>query len=115
MLNQIFLPQLFKDALTSVVNSLAKDCAKFYEVRLFGSCVKGNFSSKSDLDFLIITRNTTLTREERSQFREVIADALEIYNLKSDVVFYTLFDYEHDSSNFTQSIHDNFLLLRGDD
>lgn len=81
-------------------------------MRLFGSCAKGSFSAGSDLDILILTEKKLIDMEKRGHIRELIDNALDKYNLDSDVVFYTIYDFEHDQSDFTKSIQDSFVLIK---
>lgn len=112
MINEIELPELYVEALNSIRVSLSKEKNLFSEVRLFGSCAKGSFSAGSDLDILILTKEKLTDREKRGYIRELIDDALDHYNLESDVVFYTVYDFEHDQSDFTKSIQDSFVLVK---
>lgn len=112
MMKKIELPELYVEALNSIRASLSKEKNLFSEVRLFGSCAKGNFSAGSDLDILILTEDKLTDREKRGYIRELIDNAISQYNLESDVVFYTVYDFEHDQSDFTKSIQDSFILIK---
>lgn len=115
MLQEILLPEMFVSALESVQRALECEKSEFVEVRLFGSCAKGTYSASSDIDLLILTKNKLEDRAQRSYFREIIDNALHPYGLESDVVFYTVYEFENDKSAFTKSIQNSFVIIKGEE
>lgn len=110
---EILLPERFVNALNDVRTALTTVSNEFTEVRLFGSCAKGNYSATSDLDILIITKKIIRSREQREYLRELVDDAIQKYYLEADVVFYTPDDYINDDSEFTANLRSSFLLMKG--
>lgn len=114
-MNELLLPERFVNALEDVKSTLKSEKKNFSEVRLFGSCANGKYVATSDVDILILTKNVLQSREKRGHFRELIDNALCNYQLNSDVVFYTVHDYDNDDSKFTKNLHLSYLLLKGEE
>lgn len=110
---ELLLPPIYVNALQDVQKALSKEKHSFIEVRLFGSCAKGTYAAGSDVDILIITKDKLRDRDRRFYYRELIDNALAPYGIESDVVFYTEDEFKNDKSDFTISIHESFIILKG--
>lgn len=88
----------FFRALQNQKSDLLKSIKKFYEenllaVALFGSSARGDLTTSSDIDLLIILRETPLSlRKRASEFLENVADELIIldYSFPISPIIFTL-------------------------
>lgn len=111
---QVFLPTQHYNALIAIKNALFEIRDEFYEVRVFGSCVRSSAMAVSDIDILILTESKLNDRVKRDSIRELVTTAAEDYGIEVDVVFYSLDSYYNDSSEFTLRLRkESKGLLRG--
>lgn len=113
MRSELLLPERYADAVAGIAAEMRSEMSSLYEMRLFGSCSKNSYNALSDIDILIITKETLTDRVYRAFLREKIDAVLEKYGLEADVVFYSLDSYLNDESAFTKNLRESVLLLEG--
>lgn len=90
-LKESYLPERF-------VNKIIKDCQCIFDksiedllyIVLFGSCARGNLDINSDVDLLVITKNT-VDKEIKIDLDHELDEEQE--GISTDVVFYDLETY----------------------
>lgn len=113
---QVSLPTRHYNAMIAIQDALSVIRNEFYEVRVFGSCVRSSANAVSDIDILVLTVAKLNDRVKREHIRELISEAAEPYGIEVDVVFYSLDSYLYDSSNFTLRLRaESKGLVRGTD
>lgn len=112
---EISLPPRHYHALQTIKEALLSLTDKFYEVRVFGSCIKESATATSDIDILVVTRTPLTDRVERSVIRDYVEEAAEAFNVDVDVVFYSLDAYHNNQSEFSKRVRkESKGLVRGD-
>ena len=100
------LPKRFVENIASVVNILVQEVGENLEqIVLFGSCARGNITTGSDIDLLLITKSLIDTHKERGSIRDMIDD----YNV--DLVFYSKDRFEESDSLFVKNIKKDMICL----
>lgn len=82
------------------------------EIRLFGSYAHGSHTARSDMDFLILTKEPLKNRILRSEVREAIDSIAQKQRMETDVVFYTFDLYQNDQSRFSRELRKNILVFK---
>ena len=90
----ISLPTKHYEALQALKEALSEFCDRYEQVRVFGSCVKGQATATSDVDILIITKEQLTDRVKREILCEYISEVTERFGVEADVVFYSEEDYK---------------------
>lgn len=112
---KVSLPVSYYNAMLSIKDALSTIRNEFYEVRVFGSCVRSSATAVSDIDILILTEEKLTDRVKRERIRERAAAAAEPFGVEVDVVFYSIDSYQKDSSEFTIRLRkESKGLLKGE-
>jgi len=108
-----YLNETEKEVVASFVKELKERLGEeILSIRLFGSRVRGDFSSDSDIDIFVLVKEKTPDVGERLD--EITADYIFDYDLPLSPVLYDLFEYQKNKelgSFFFENVEKEGVLL----
>lgn len=108
-ISELQLPQRFEGKLLKDLEYLrAYDNLEIEEIILFGSCARGTYKITSDIDILLITKES-ISRQVRGDIASELDEERD--GVRTDVVFYSRAIFEESNTLLTKQIKQDGIIL----
>lgn len=108
--NDLKIPKRFRDKIKIDLDKImGMKIEGLIEVRLFGSCARGEAKLGSDVDLLLLFNEEIPDRRSRGSLYCEVSE--EIEGVKTDLAFYTTKDYNENKLPFSKAVRKESILI----